>query len=115
MAVFSSGEANASTTKVANKITRSVGGVAQAWDAAKDRWVFKVEDALGNLYKWKDTRENLDQASNPSTAQIKDYVYDYLTGNGGYSGVEKTTTTPELKVVTVTGAVDSAPADNPLE
>ena len=90
MAVFSSGEADVTTIKVSQ---------SEFQDGTFKAWAFKVVDAQGNVYTWKDASENLNHASTPTEAQISAYVKSYLTGGshahggGSYAGVEKIVST----------------------
>jgi hypothetical protein len=115
MAIFSSTEADTSTTKTAQ---------SEYQDGTFKIWSFKIIDALGNVYTWEETDENLNHASAPTETQISTYVKSYLTGGGHadgggtYAGVEKITSTFKPRTFNphksiINKAPGSAPRVNP--
>ena len=83
MALFSSGEANASTIILIEREDNE--GTFKVWN-------FSIVDTLDNVYKWQSTVENLGYGSTPTDANIKTYIHDYLTGTdttATYDGVTK--------------------------
>lgn len=78
MAIFTAGEATASLITEAHRHTRS---------GAHAYWSLEVIDADDRRYTWIEP-ETGNLAASPTTLQIREYVYDYLTGDG-YDGVEK--------------------------
>ena len=105
MAIFTSNEADASKIHVAESVSAN---------GTFTHWTFVVTDSSGNRYSWEDTTANLDQSGAPTDQQVSTYIKRYLTGINDYDGVEKVTTSPVKRTVTVKTSLDQiAPGGSP--
>ena len=81
MAILTENEAKASTI-VRMEATKS--------DGAHKHWVFGITDNEGNYIDWTDG--TLSESATKS--QVKTRIIEYLTGEGDFSGVEKSPAKP---------------------